>query len=96
MARATPSGTARGLRATRQAGPLPLVAGVASALALTGAAFYTVEQAGCGDPGQYVRHDSHIELIGSCVDGATLPTTGPAQQHPDGPADVAGTSRYRP
>jgi hypothetical protein len=95
MARATPSGTARGIRATRQAGLLPLVAGVASALALTGAAFYTVEQAGCGDPGQYIRHDSHIELVGSCVEGAKLPAADPTQNQ-RGPADAAGTSNYRP
>ena len=95
MAGATTSGTARGLRATRAAGALPLIAGVASALALTGAAFYTVEYAGCGEPGQYIRHDSHIELVGSCVAGAKLPAVDPTRNQ-RGPADVAGTSNYRP
>ncbi|SFB59857.1 hypothetical protein SAMN05216266_12478 [Amycolatopsis marina] len=95
MARATTPGTARGLRGTRAAGVLPLIAGVTSALALTGAAFYTVEYAGCGDSGQYIRHDSHIELVGSCVDGAKLPAVDPTQNQ-RGPADNAGTSNYRP
>ncbi|MFF5992438.1 hypothetical protein [Prauserella flavalba] len=59
-----------------RSGFVPLLAGLASALALTGAAVYTVGQANCGDPGRYIRHDNHIELIGGCVDGSELPTGG--------------------
>ncbi|WP_199432546.1 hypothetical protein [Qaidamihabitans albus] len=77
MARATTSG------ASRFAGVGSLVAGVASALALTGAAFYTVEQATCADPGQYVRHDNHVELVGGCFDGADLPQTTTGKQGED-------------
>ncbi len=58
-------------RATRSAGLLPLVIGVASAVALTGAAYFTVDSAGCA-PAQYVRHDDHIELVGGCVSGSEL------------------------
>lgn len=68
------SGTADGdsRRALRSAGVLPLVAAVTSALALTGAAFYTVDRAACGDPAQYIRHDNHVELVGGCVDSSDL------------------------
>ncbi|WP_284749076.1 hypothetical protein [Amycolatopsis sp. RTGN1] len=63
-------------RATRSAGLVPLVIGLASAAALTGAAYFTVDSASCGSPAQYIRHDSHVELVGGCVDGANLPVTG--------------------
>ncbi|MEU0795155.1 hypothetical protein ABZ342_34260 [Amycolatopsis sp. NPDC005961] len=76
MARGNDADAARRSRATRSAGLLPLVIGVASAVALTGAAFFTVDSASCGSPAQYIRHDSHVELVGGCVDGATLPATG--------------------
>ncbi|MGA6168211.1 hypothetical protein [Amycolatopsis magusensis] len=76
--------------AGRSVGVLPLIAGLASAIALTGAAFYTVDAAGCGDPGQYVRHDDHVELIGGCVDGTSLPHT------PEKTGTEAGHSNYRP
>lgn len=58
-------------RRTRTATALPLAAALFSALALTGAAVYTVDRASCG-PGQYVRHGSTIELVGGCVDGTEL------------------------
>jgi hypothetical protein len=60
-------------RATRSAGLLPLVIGVASAAALTGAAYFTVDIAGCGTPAQYIRNDHGVELIGGCVTGSELP-----------------------
>ncbi|WP_216209572.1 hypothetical protein [Amycolatopsis aidingensis] len=88
MARATTSS------ATRSAGMFQLLAGVASALALTGAAFYTVELATCGDAGQYVRHDNHVELLGGCVDGTELPHTDPRQ--PSGSDRIAEHNNYRP
>ncbi|MBK1785621.1 hypothetical protein [Prauserella cavernicola] len=70
------------LRGTRS-GLVPLLAGLASALALTGAAVYTVGQANCGDPGRYIRHDNHIELVGGCVDGSELPHTGGGAKSPN-------------
>ena len=76
MAPGNDANTARRARATRSAGLLPLVIGLASAAALTGAAYITVDNASCGTPAQYIRHDSHVELVGGCVDGAKLPTTG--------------------
>ncbi|MEV4057470.1 hypothetical protein AB0J55_40230 [Amycolatopsis sp. NPDC049688] len=79
MAPGNDANTARRARATRSAGLLPLVIGVASAAALTGAAYLTVDSASCGAPAQYIRHDSHVELVGGCVDGSNLPVTrGPA------------------
>jgi hypothetical protein len=76
MARGNDANAARRARATRSAGLIPLVVGLASAAALTGAAYITVDSAGCGAPAQYIRHDSHVELVGGCVDGADLPATG--------------------
>ncbi|AXB45134.1 hypothetical protein [Amycolatopsis albispora] len=76
--------------AGRSVGVLPLIAGVASAIALTGAAFYTVEAASCGDPGQYIRHDDHLELVGGCVDGSSLPHS------PEKTGNEAVPQNYRP
>ena len=64
-------------RATRSAGLLPLVIGVASAAALTGAAYFTVDSAGCGTPAQYIRTDQGVELVGGCVNGSELPPAVP-------------------
>jgi hypothetical protein len=76
---------------TRSAGMLPLVAAVTSALALTGAAFYTVDRVACGDPGQYVQHDNRVELVGGCVNPSDLSDV------PVGPAhNSVGNSNYRP
>ncbi|MFI5610638.1 hypothetical protein [Amycolatopsis sp. NPDC051903] len=99
MARAENATTARRMRATRSAGVLPLVLGVASAVALTGAAYFTVDAAGCGGQAQYIRHDNHVELVGGCVDGSELPAAPAEQQeavhhsiHKAGPQP----SSYRP
>jgi hypothetical protein len=81
-------------RATRSAGALPLVAAITSALALTGAAVYTVDHATCGDPAQYIRHDNHIELVGGCVDGSELDQLGTTQSHTSG--QIAEYNNYRP
>lgn len=59
----------------RTVGVLPMVAGVTSALALAGAAVFTVGQAAC-EPSQYIRHDNHIKLVGGCMDAEDLPRTG--------------------
>ncbi|GAA3855916.1 hypothetical protein GCM10022243_21560 [Saccharothrix violaceirubra] len=50
---------------------LPLVGAVATAAALTGAAFLTVAHAGC-EPGRFVQHDGVVEYVGGCVED--LPT----------------------
>jgi hypothetical protein len=58
----------------RVAGVLPLAGATLAAVALAGVAVFTVQQAGCGDPGHYVqRDDGQIELVGSCVDPEHLP-----------------------
>ncbi|WP_034269954.1 hypothetical protein [Haloechinothrix halophila] len=66
----------RASRATRATGGVSLLVGVASAVALAGAALFTVQQATCADPGTYIRHADHVELVGGCVDGSELPTHG--------------------
>ncbi|GAB3566664.1 hypothetical protein GCM10027445_13850 [Amycolatopsis endophytica] len=81
-------------RATRSAGLLPLVAGVTSALALTGAAVYTVDRANCGDPAQYIRHDNYVELVGGCVHGPDLQGTRTGTT--SGDAKNAEVRNYRP
>lgn len=66
---------ARGSKpATRIAGAVGLLAAIVSAATLTGAAFFTVNQASCADAATYVRNDGQIHLIGGCVDPADLPT----------------------
>lgn len=84
-----------GRRASRSAGVLPLVAAVTSALALTGAAFYTVQSAtNCGQPGQYVRHDNQVELVGGCLDNSDLSGLPSAPAHSSGETD--SYHNYRP
>lgn len=82
-------GRARTSDASRSAGVLPLVAGVVSAVALTGAAVYTVSEAQC-DPGRYVRDGHRMTLVGSCVTGAELREAGIGHGH--GRTDSTGTS----
>jgi hypothetical protein len=77
MARGHETRDLRWIRTSRAAGALPLVAAIMSAVALTGAAFYTVNQASCADPAQYIRTDNHVELVGGCVNTAELPTPAP-------------------
>jgi hypothetical protein len=59
----------------RVAGVLPLAGATVAAIALAGVAMFTVTHAGCADAGQYVQHDDGtVELVGSCVDPAKLPS----------------------
>ena len=72
----------------RVAGALPLAGATLAAVTLAGVAVFTVQQAGCADPGRYVqRDDGQVELVGSCVDPEHLPPA-PAEpgSHDDGPA----------
>ncbi|MGB3440367.1 MAG: hypothetical protein WBA97_16595 [Actinophytocola sp.] len=58
----------------RVAGALPLAGATLAAVALAGVAVFTVQQAGCQDPGHYIQHDDgQVELVGSCVDPEQLP-----------------------
>jgi hypothetical protein len=68
----------------RIAGVLPLVGAALAAVALGGVAVFSVQQAGCADPGRYVQHDDgQVELVGSCVDPDKLPQA-PATPQQDG------------
>lgn len=71
--------------ASRVSALLPLAGASAAALALAGVAVFSVNQAGCADPGRYVRHgDGQVELVGSCVDSEKLPA---APDHEPGVSD---------
>ncbi|WP_433268418.1 hypothetical protein ACQPZF_04195 [Actinosynnema sp. CS-041913] len=59
--------------ARRVTAVLPLVGAVATAVTLTGAAFFTVAHAGCADTGRFVERDGVVEFVGGCVDGHRLP-----------------------
>jgi hypothetical protein len=68
----------------RFAGVLPLAGATLAAVALGGVAVFSVQQAGCADPGRYVQHDDgQVELVGSCVDPDHLPQV-PATPRQDG------------
>ncbi|MGH3449216.1 MAG: hypothetical protein ACRDQW_00505 [Haloechinothrix sp.] len=82
-------------RATRVAGGVPLLVGVASAMALTGAAFFTVAQAACGEPGSYIRHDTHVALLGGCVDPTDVPGSEPTHREQGSRFDQE-TGPFRP
>jgi len=69
---------------------MPLLAGVISALALTGAAVYTVSEAQC-DPGHYVTEGRKTILVGGCVSGAELREAGIGHDH-----DRPGTTETSP
>ena len=59
--------------AARVTAVLPLVGAVVTAVALTGAAFFTVAHAGCADGGRFVERDGVVEFVGGCVDPHELP-----------------------
>jgi hypothetical protein len=61
----------------RRAVVAPVIATLAAAALLSGAAVVTVQQAGCDDPGQYVQYDGGYELVGGCLEPGDLPV-GPA------------------
>ncbi|MFD1147124.1 hypothetical protein [Saccharothrix hoggarensis] len=56
---------------------LPLAGAVATAVALTGAAFFTVAHAGCAETGRFVERDGVVEFVGGCVDADRLPAVPP-------------------
>ncbi len=73
----------------RVAGALPLAGATLAAVTLAGVAVFTVQQAGCADPGRYVqRDDGQIELVGSCVDPDRLPKV-PAEHQDERPEPMA-------
>jgi hypothetical protein len=84
----------------RVAGVLPLAGATAAAMALAGVAMFSVSQAGCAEPGRYVQRDGTVELVGSCLDPAELPSA-PVERYTDNrPAEPASNStdldRLRP
>ncbi len=72
-------------RLTSTAGMIPLVTGIATATALSGAAVLTVASAGCEDPGRYRVRGGVVELVGGCVtrqDFPPAPVPDPLVRHP--------------
>jgi hypothetical protein len=61
----------------RRAALAPIAATLTAAALLAAAAVYTVERAGCDDPGHYVRTGESVELVGGCLEPGDLPV-GPA------------------
>lgn len=57
------------------AGTFPLVAGIAAATVLSGAAVFTVVRSGCDDPGRYESRDGVMQLVGGCISEQDLPVT---------------------
>jgi hypothetical protein len=77
----------------RAAGVLPLLAAIAAAAALGGAAVFTVSQAACPDPGHFVREGVSARLVGGCVTkDDLLGNTAP----PAGTTGRGGASQARP
>jgi hypothetical protein len=69
----------------------PLVTGIVTAAALSGAAVLAVLESGCDEPGSYLSHDGVVELIGGCLKPGDLPVSPrhPADIRPLGSSDPA-------
>lgn len=70
---------------------MPVAVTVGVAALLTAAAAVTVNQAGCADPGSYVRVPGGVQLVGGCLNGADLPVAPvplprPVPAHPKPPS----------
>jgi hypothetical protein len=63
--------------------PVVVTTGVAALLAT--AAIITVNQAGCADPGSYVRVPGGVQLVGGCLNSADLPIAPPPVPSPKPP-----------
>ncbi|GAA2331758.1 hypothetical protein GCM10009854_03690 [Saccharopolyspora halophila] len=70
---------------TQPSSVVPLITGLVSAAALSGAAAVAVLQSGCEDPGTYLEHDGVVELVGGCLRSSDLPVT------PQDPEDPLGS-----
>jgi hypothetical protein len=81
----------------RFAGVLPLAGATIGAMALAGVAMFTVTNAGCADSGRFVQHeDGTVELVGSCVDPADLPSAPVRQDSDLKPAEPAANLQLDP
>jgi hypothetical protein len=65
------------------------------AAAMATIAFFTVQQAGCDDPGRYVAHGNGYELIGGCIEADDLPVGPDTVPAPPAPTPDLRTP-YRP
>jgi hypothetical protein len=84
----------------RVTGVVPLAGATAAAMALAGLALFSVSQAGCAEPGQFVQHDGTVELVGGCLDPADLPSAPVPDETEYKPAEPASNAteldRLRP
>lgn len=76
---------------SRVAAVLPLFGAVAAAVALAGAAVFTVSQAACPNPGHYVHEGVTLQLVGGCVSRDELPTAPGSEVHA---AQVGGVTAH--
>lgn len=68
----------------KRAALAPIVATLAAAALLTGAAVVTVAEAECDDPGRYVQQaDGGYELVGGCLEPGDLPVGPAVEVEPD-------------
>ncbi|MCI2421592.1 hypothetical protein MOQ72_29580 [Saccharopolyspora sp. K220] len=69
----------------------PLVTGIVTAAALSGAAVLAVLNSGCDEPGVYRAEDGVVELIGGCLKSDDLPVSPrhPTEVRPLGSTDPA-------
>ncbi|MBB5153492.1 hypothetical protein [Saccharopolyspora phatthalungensis] len=76
-------------RLTPMNSAFPLVTGIVTATALSGAAVLAVLQSGCDEPGSYHSHDGVVELIGGCLQPGDLPVSPrhPTESRPLGSSD---------
>lgn len=83
------------MRGTRSSA-FALASTVAVSGLLIGAAFFTVEHAGCSDPGHYViRADGVVELVGGCIAAGDLVVPG-RPETPSTPVAVVPEQGVRP
>lgn len=80
---------------TRATGVFPVIAALAAAAALTGVAVFTVDRAGCPDPGHFERIGGQTRLVGGCLRPDELPALAPPpaetlrDQHITGPRQAS-------
>ncbi|MER2093593.1 MAG: hypothetical protein ABS918_12645 [Saccharopolyspora rectivirgula] len=65
-----------------------LVAGIATASALSAAAVVAVLNAGCDDPGSYRWRGGAVELVGGCLQPEDLPVVPQPAEPTAPPVDI--------
>ncbi|PZS39687.1 MAG: hypothetical protein DLM62_06930 [Pseudonocardiales bacterium] len=70
---------------------MPVMATVGVAALLAAAAVFTVDRAGCAEPGSYVPVPGGMQLVGGCLNSSDLPVAPPPRtQTPPPPKSLLG------